>query len=366
MHHGERAHLRSRRVPASPPASPASSPTRPGIRSLTRSVATRRRPATARPTSARRTTSPAPRAAGKTVAIVDAYDDPTAEADLGVYRSQYGLPPCTTANGCFRKVEPDRRHAATRAATPAGPRRSPRPRHGLGDLPRLPHPARRGQQRLVREPRRGGQLRGDAGRVGDQQQLRRQRQRAQLVGTTTTPASPSPRPPATAATASSPRPASRSVVAVGGTSLTRSRQRRAAGARRRGAAPAAAARRSTPSRRGRPRPPSARGKANADVSAVADPNTGVAVYDSTPYQGYIGLAGLRRHERLVADHRQRLRAGRQRRPATRRPYTWEHTPGLNDVTTGSNGTCSPSVWCHAGAGWDGPTGLGTPNGTSSF
>jgi subtilase family serine protease len=42
--------------------------------------------------------------AGKTVAIVDAYDDPTAESDLAVFSSQYGLPACTTANGCFRKV----------------------------------------------------------------------------------------------------------------------------------------------------------------------------------------------------------------------------------------------------------------------
>jgi hypothetical protein len=41
---------------------------------------------------------------GQTVALVDAYDDPNAESDLAVYRSQYGLPPCTTANGCFRKV----------------------------------------------------------------------------------------------------------------------------------------------------------------------------------------------------------------------------------------------------------------------
>src|SRR4051794_27927610 len=41
---------------------------------------------------------------GKTVAIVDAYDDPTAEADLGVYRAQFGLSACTTGNGCFRKV----------------------------------------------------------------------------------------------------------------------------------------------------------------------------------------------------------------------------------------------------------------------
>ena len=42
---------------------------------------------------------------GKTVAIVDAYDDPTAEADLAVFSSQYGLPACTTTNGCFSKVD---------------------------------------------------------------------------------------------------------------------------------------------------------------------------------------------------------------------------------------------------------------------
>ncbi len=41
---------------------------------------------------------------GKTIAIVDAYNDPTAESDLGVFSSQYGLPACTTANGCFKKV----------------------------------------------------------------------------------------------------------------------------------------------------------------------------------------------------------------------------------------------------------------------
>jgi subtilase family serine protease len=41
---------------------------------------------------------------GGTVAIVDAYDDPLAETDLSLYRTAYGLPPCTTSNGCFRKV----------------------------------------------------------------------------------------------------------------------------------------------------------------------------------------------------------------------------------------------------------------------
>jgi hypothetical protein len=42
--------------------------------------------------------------AGGTVAVVDAYDDPAAETDLSVYRNTFGLPPCTSQNGCFRKL----------------------------------------------------------------------------------------------------------------------------------------------------------------------------------------------------------------------------------------------------------------------
>lgn len=41
---------------------------------------------------------------GQIIGIVDAYDDPNAEADLGVFSTQYGLPSCTTANGCFKKI----------------------------------------------------------------------------------------------------------------------------------------------------------------------------------------------------------------------------------------------------------------------
>src|SRR5262245_36580433 len=37
----------------------------------------------------------------QTVAIVDAFDDPNAESDLSCYRSTFGLPACTTVNGCF-------------------------------------------------------------------------------------------------------------------------------------------------------------------------------------------------------------------------------------------------------------------------
>ncbi len=41
---------------------------------------------------------------GITVAITIAFDDPKAEEDLAVYRSHYGLPPCTSEGGCFKKV----------------------------------------------------------------------------------------------------------------------------------------------------------------------------------------------------------------------------------------------------------------------
>lgn len=40
----------------------------------------------------------------QTIGIVDAYDDATAEADLEVFDQQYGLPACSEANGCFHKV----------------------------------------------------------------------------------------------------------------------------------------------------------------------------------------------------------------------------------------------------------------------
>jgi subtilase family serine protease len=48
--------------------------------------------------------SPSAQGAGQTIAIVDAYDNPNVEADLGVFSAQFGLPSCTTANGCFKKI----------------------------------------------------------------------------------------------------------------------------------------------------------------------------------------------------------------------------------------------------------------------
>src|SRR6266496_1399909 len=48
--------------------------------------------------------APTTAGAGQTVAVVDAFDAPYAESDLATYRAKYGLPACTTASGCFRKV----------------------------------------------------------------------------------------------------------------------------------------------------------------------------------------------------------------------------------------------------------------------
>ena len=41
---------------------------------------------------------------GQTIGIVDAFSTPHLASDLGVYRKQYGLPPCTIASGCLRIV----------------------------------------------------------------------------------------------------------------------------------------------------------------------------------------------------------------------------------------------------------------------
>ena len=58
------------------------------------------------------------RGQGQTVALVDAYDDPTIESDLNTYRAYYGIPACTTANGCFKKVNQDGEQGSYPLANP--------------------------------------------------------------------------------------------------------------------------------------------------------------------------------------------------------------------------------------------------------
>lgn len=108
-------------------------------------------------------------------------------------------------------------------------------------------------------------------------------------------------------------------------------------------------------------------RAVADVSAVADPNTGVAVYDSTSYDGYVGwlqFGGTSVSSPLIAGVF--ALAGNESSVSNNTLYNYVGTAYLNDVTSGSNGSCSVSELCKATTGWDGPTGLGTPEGITAF
>jgi hypothetical protein len=104
----------------------------------------------------------------------------------------------------------------------------------------------------------------------------------------------------------------------------------------------------------------------ADVSAVADPNTGVSVYDSYSYQGYSGwlvFGGTSVASPITASvYALAGNAG----SVTYGSYPYSHQNSLNDVSSGSNGRCTTTVLCTSGVGWDGPTGLGTPEGTGAF
>jgi len=108
-------------------------------------------------------------------------------------------------------------------------------------------------------------------------------------------------------------------------------------------------------------------RAVADVSADADPNTGAAIYDSFGDYGQTGwfqVGGTSLASPLIAS----IYAIAGNFSTGAAPYTYGHvTYGttLYDVTTGSNGSCS-TIMCNAGTGYDGPTGLGTPNGTGAF
>ena len=105
----------------------------------------------------------------------------------------------------------------------------------------------------------------------------------------------------------------------------------------------------------------------ADVSAVADPSTGAAVYDSVRYAGQRGwfkVGGTSLASPLIAASY--ALSGNTAGAANQIPYALGTASNLHDVTTGSNGSCGVNYLCNALLGYDGPTGLGTPNGFSAF
>ncbi len=100
-----------------------------------------------------------------------------------------------------------------------------------------------------------------------------------------------------------------------------------------------------------------------DIAADADPNTGVAVYDTANGNGgWTEVGGTSASSPMIAAM-YALAGNAGSNPAQ---DIYQHTGNLYDVTSGADGSCSPSYLCTATTGYDGPTGEGTPNGLAAF
>jgi hypothetical protein len=305
--------------------------------------------------------------AGATIAIVDAYDDPNAEADLKTYRSNFGLPACTTANGCFKKV------GQTGSTTSLPTADSGWAGEIALDLDMASAVCPQCKILLVE---------ASSANMTD---LGTAVNRAVTMGATvvsnsyggsedsTAPSTDNTyfNHPGVAIFVSSgdsgygvEYPASSQfVTAVGGTALKKSTSSSrgwietvwgSASNANGGAGSGCSKYVTKPSYQ---KDTGCSKRTVADVSAVADPNTGVAVYDTYGGSGWAVYGGTSAASPIVAGIYALTGHGTD---ALGLPYS--KTGAFFDVTSGTNGSCSGSYLCTAGAGFDGPTGVGTPNG----
>jgi len=297
--------------------------------------------------------------AGRIVAAVDAYDDPTAEADLAVYRSTFGLPPCTTANGCFQKVN------ETGATAPLPSSNSGWAGEISLDLDMISAGCPDCKILLVEV---NSATNADLGAgVNTAAKLGASAISNSYGG----PESASD--PSTSSTyyahagilvtasagdsgygaafpATSP-----AVLAVGGTSLTKASNSRGwSETAWNDGGSGCSAYEAKPSWQ---TDASCSKRMEADVSSVSDPNTGLAVYQTTGAKGWSVYGGTSAASPLVASVFTLLGLTGQG-PG----YVYSHTSDFHDVTSGSNGSCGGTYFCTAGTGYDGPTGWGTPDG----
>jgi len=98
-------------------------------------------------------------------------------------------------------------------------------------------------------------------------------------------------------------------------------------------------------------------RASADVAAVGDPSTGVAVYNAKN-GGWSSIGGTSAASPFVAGVYALTGHG-----ADELGFAYAHGDAYYDLVKGSNGNCG-NLLCNAGAGWDGPTGMGSPNGAA--
>jgi hypothetical protein len=302
-----------------------------------------------------------------TVALVAAFDDPNAEADLATYRQQFGLPACTAGNGCFTKVDQN------------GGTSYPQPNsYWAGeismDLDMLSAVCPDCHLILVEAKDTLIQDIGTAvntavslgatsvaeGAAGfeepDETQL--DQQYFDHPGVTIT--APTGDFGYSNGTATPYPGVSPGVLAVGGTTLTRDPDSP------RGWDETAWADSGSGCSAYQPKPAyqhdtGCAGTTAADVAAVADPATGVAAYDSYQSGGWSVMGGTSAAAAIVAAIA--ALAG-PNGPAKSFPYA--SPDALFDITSGSTGYCDGSYLCTAGPGYDGPTGMGSPHGVLAF
>jgi hypothetical protein len=306
---------------------------------------------------------------GLTIAIVDAMDAVNAESDLATYRSQFGLPACTTANGCFRKVNQN----GAASPLPAGDSGWAEEISLDIDMASAICPSCHILLVEATSPTTAnlGAAVNTAVSLG-----------ATVVSNSYGGSESSTDPTTTTQFYSHPGvgifassgdggfgveypAASTAVMAVGGTHLVRNTSTRGwietvwgtAANTNGGAGSGCSTVEPLPSFQTQATTGCAR-RAVADVSAVADPATGVSVFD-TVSGGWLVFGGTSVASPVVASIFALTGHGTVG-PA----FAWQNTGDFFDVLTGTNGSCGGTQLCTARAGWDGPTGWGTPNGAA--
>jgi len=313
---------------------------------------------------------PSGRGSGSTVALVDAYDDPNAESDLATYRRTYGLPPCTTANGCFRKVSQNGSTSYPQASSSWAAEISL-------DLDMASAACPNCHILLVEA---STSYLSDLGTAVNRAVSLGARYVSNSYGGDESSSDPSYdrlyfNHPGVAITASagdngyatSYPASSRYVTAVGGTTLRPSSTARGytetvwGNSGSGGTGSGCSAYDAKPSWQ---TDSGCHRRTATDVAAVADPTTGVAVYDTYQSGGWAVYGGTSASSPIIAAIY--ALAGTPAAGTYPSTYPYAHASALHDVTSGSNGTCSPAYLCTAEKGYDAPTGLGTPNGVTAF
>ncbi|MFD5159525.1 peptidase S8 [Streptomyces hawaiiensis] len=319
------------------------------------------------------TSAAANNGSGRTIAIVDAYDDPNAESDLAAYRSHYGLPACTTANGCFKKVSQTGSTTALPTADSGWAGEISldvdmasaicpnchitlveAKSASMANLGTAVNEAVALGAKYVSNSYGGGESSTDASY--DSAYFNH---------------------PGVVITASAGDggygaeypAASKYVTAVGGTRLSTSSTTRGwtesvwRTSSTEGTGSGCSAYDTKPAWQ---TDTGCAKRMIADVSAVADPATGVSVYDTygADGQGWATYGGTSASAPIIASVY--ALAGTPSTGSYPAEFPYANTSALNDVTSGSNGSCTTSYFCTARTGYDGPTGLGTPEGLGAF